>query len=105
MTTLINLTPHRVDVHGLTLQPSGQVARCVELRHQRPAVDGIQVTLAEYGDVIDLPDPRPGVFYIVSAIVLMAAPQRTDIFAPGPLIRTAEGHIIGCRGLSCTPAY
>jgi hypothetical protein len=67
-------------------------------------IGGIDVSVAEYGDVQGLPDPEPNTIFIVSAIVLMAVPHRRDVFAPGPAIRNDLGLVVGCDGLSGTPA-
>lgn len=107
---IINLTPHplniqRADSTMLEVAPSGTVARCAEVRAERPALDGIGVTLAQFGAVEGLPEPREGVVYVVSALVLAQVPHRPDVFAPGPALRDEEGRITGCVGLSCTPIY
>jgi len=110
---IVNLTPHEVTVKTdggeIVIPPSGQVARCAEKRSPAPALEtemgSIPVSRASYGAVEGLPDPQPGVVYIVSALVLAAVPERRDVFAPGPAIRDEEGRIIGCDGLSCSPAY
>lgn len=47
-----------------------------------------------------VPEPEEGVFYVVSALVRLAAPERTDFLSPGPLVRGADGQPIGCRGLT-----
>ena len=57
------------------------------------------------GAVLGLPHPRPGVYYIVSALVLAQVPNRADVFAPGPALRDADGRVVGCVGLSGTPAF
>lgn len=110
---LINLTPHKLNIgfdtttghKTVMVEASGDVARCDEQRIGCGSLDDIPVTLATYGAVTGLPSPEPGVAYIVSGLVLAAVPDRPDVFAPGPAIRDDQGKIIGCVGLSCTPAY
>ena len=108
--TLINLTPHAVTIcalHGfpiLTVPTSGAVAQCrVERWHDERIMVGvlhihIPIAVPEYSDIEGLPDPEPGVGYIVSAMVRQAS-GRPDVFSPGDAIRDDQGHVIGCRGL------
>ncbi len=106
---IINLTPHPLAIHTpagiIDVPPSGAVARCAEVRTDRPPIDGIPVPAASYGAVIGLPGPVPDTIYVASALVLAAVPDRADVFAPGPAVRDGEGKVVGCRGLTCTPAY
>lgn len=120
---LINLTPHAISLYDRNgerheVAPSGQIARVAQTREDRPAFqlddpispdgDGISrfdTNYSTFGQVEGLPEPEKGVAYLVSALVMSAVPDRTDVFAPGELLRDAEGRVIGARGLSCTPAY
>lgn len=102
----VNLTPHAINIEGgPEIPPSGMVARCAEVREQRRGIDGLEITLAWYGEVTGLPPAESGVAYIVSSLVLAAVPHREDVFAPGPAVRDEQGRIVACKGLSCTPAY
>lgn len=108
--SIVNLTPHALNIQRedgtmLEVAPSGTLARCAETREPRSAIAGLPVTLAGFGAVEGLPEPRPGVVYVVSGLVLAQVSHRADVFAPGPAIRDDQGRIIGARGLSCTPAY
>ncbi len=110
---LINLTPHRLDVKDengtwTTLSTSGQVARVTTQSTPAEPVDAefpavtvpISTWIVEYGEVEGLPDPEPGVGYVVSGLVLSAlGGSRPDVFAPGDLIRDSSGRPIGCHGL------
>lgn len=107
----INLTPHAISIRNeageeiLALPPSGQVARVAEQRENLGLLAGVEITRASYGAVEGLPEPRPGVAYIVSGMVLAACQDRADVFAPGVPVRDAEGRIVGARGLSASAAY
>src|SRR5690606_37349902 len=74
----INLTPHAVSIRNeageevLALPPSGAVARVAEQREALGLLAGIEISRASYGAAEGLPEPRPGVAYIVSALVLAA---------------------------------
>jgi len=93
----------------LEVPPSGTVARCAEQRENvlPLKIGGVEVVVSSvsFGAVENLPAPEPGTVYVVSALVLAAAPGRADVFAPGPAVRDADGRIIGCLGLTCSPAY
>jgi hypothetical protein len=95
----INLTPHTVNVMGLSIEPSGQVARCKEISEVFGYFAGVQMINRTYGEVEDLPEPQSGVVYIVSALVRMALPDRWDLASPGDLIRDENGQITGCENL------
>jgi len=57
-----------------------------------------------YGEIEGLPDPQPGVVYIVSMVVRQAAQAqgRTDVVSPDTspqgAIRDEQGRIIAVRG-------
>lgn len=106
LTGFVNLTPHAVNVQGYApLAPSGAVARCAETRSDAGTVAGVPVTVASFGAVEGLPAAQAGVYYIVSALVLAQVPERADVFAPGPALRDGDGRVVGCVGLSGTPAF
>ena len=52
--------------------------------------------MGSYGKVSNLPEPKDGVLYIVSAAVRTALPERNDLASPAHLVRDEEGRIIGC---------
>lgn len=106
MTTLINLTPHSLTLHGdgiVTIPPSGIVARLsVQRKFLKPiSIDGVElpVSKSEFGSVQDLPKPQDGTLYVVSAMVAGAV-NRADVFSPGELVRDAKGDVIGAKGLT-----
>ncbi len=106
-TKFINLTPHTVvfhlvydfrDLHSPTnlhFAPSGDVARLDERDEETPAIAGMATCRRSHGDISGLPDPVPGIVYIVSAFCLSAT-TRQDVVAPDTgksCIRTADGKI------------
>lgn len=102
---LKNMCPHDLDILAedgtvLTIKPTGVVPRCRQTEEVIGIVNGIKITRQTFGDVVDLPEPQEGVQLIVSRVVAMALPQRTDLLMPGPIIRGADGVAIGCKGLS-----
>lgn len=100
----INLTPHAVTIDGIaTFPPYGVVARVEMEMSKGVSVGGIRVNIRQPGRVVDLPDPVPGVSYIVSSMVLDALKgSRPDVYAPdtgADAIRNVQGHIVAVRGL------
>jgi hypothetical protein len=104
----VNLTPHPISIYddrpvsngpAATIPPSGLVARVavVELGTVPSPRSGCLYALVQYGQVQDLPDPRPDTDYIVSLVVALAARDRHDLLAPYQEVRDDAGSIIGCR--------
>jgi hypothetical protein len=108
---LINLTPHPISVCGMTVEPSGVVARVTE--QVTPVgtivVEGVEIPLVAraLGQVENLPEPQPDTLYIVSSMVASAAWQmgRIDVAAPGDFIRDEAGRIVGAASLIVSPDY
>ena len=96
----INLTPHTISLLQLfgspdnpgweiiDIEPSGAVARVAEFqtdpnRGALPSVLGVECVSAPVdAGVHGLPDPTPGVAYLVSGRLARAVPDRYDVFAP-----------------------
>jgi hypothetical protein len=109
--TLVNLTAHRIvifdsqdgNINVITIEPSGSIARVAQIVEADAPVDGIPVVRSRYGEVTGLPDPQPGTYYIVSAMVAQAVAGRPDVLSPdtGPdsALRDEEGRITGVRRL------
>lgn len=105
----VNLTPHTINLIDIfdnsrvhkSIPSSGTVARVLVTYTPIKYIDGIVIQQSSYSDVVDLPDPQEGTIFIVSNIVLQAIVNtgRTDVFAPGELLRNLDGQPIGCRGL------
>jgi len=126
---LVNKTPHPIHIYsqdtprtgatpeqlaaGLlaTIAPDGPPARLgmIELGtwHYEDvwAGDrsiGVGIEGVEYTRVNDLPEPQPGVRYIVSLPVALAcAAKRDDLVSPFLDVRNAEGTVVGCIMLAC----
>lgn len=99
--TIINLTPHEINVvGGAAFPPSGTVARVATVTESYGSRDGVPLTTQRFGEVTGLPDQEPGgPLYVVSAMVRMAVPHRGDVASPGELVRDASGAVIGCASL------
>ena len=102
--TLLNATPHALNIvqsdgSTLTLKASGICPRCESNEIVDRAIGLIQVTRQTLGHVEGLPDPVPGLYFIVSRLVASAT-KRDDLLVPGALLRDDQGKVIGCKGLS-----
>lgn len=110
---LVNLTPHEITIEYLTcrsiyhpegedwhkkkrvIAPSGKVARVKVIEtHEQQIIEQspfdewwserIDIVSNQYGEIVDLPNPKADTKYIVSSLVLQAASAqgRKDCFAP-----------------------
>ena len=105
---IINLTPHDVNIVAdnivTTIPKSGVVARCAQQTeiigelHYSDSI--IPITQTSYGEILDLPNPKPETYYIVSRLVMSAASGRSDLLVPNGLVRDDSGNIIGCESLA-----
>jgi hypothetical protein len=108
MNKLVNLTPHAVsllceDGSSLTLDPAGYAPRRVANRRELGVLNGLRVVSTTFGAVEGLPEPQPGVVFIVSALVAEGSPEREDLASPGEAIRDQQGRVIGALGLCAGP--
>lgn len=102
---VVNCTPHAITVAGVTIPPSGVIPRVQEWVEQIAilASEGgteIPLTRTRLGDLVGLPDPEPGTWYVVSRMTAEAAPEREDLLIPGKQIRDDQGRICGAESLS-----
>jgi hypothetical protein len=118
---LVNLTPHPIVIQlstgeRMTFEAEKPAARVV----CKPNPVGEPLTIdvndrlipvnraQEFGAVENIPEPREGVGYIVSGMVLARCFGRTDVFGPatGPMdgaIRDEKGNIIAVTRLVAAP--
>ena len=98
--TLINLTPHVINLPGgVELEPTTSTPRVSVTEKRRPSVCGFCTISEIFGEVENLPERQPDTFYIVSRLVKLASPDRKDLVVPGCLTRDEKGRIIGCKAL------
>ena len=104
MKNVLNFTPHALNVVGLdgsvTTFPSVGVARVATSTVSVTPINGFGVVATAFADVTGLPDPQDGVYYVVSRLVLLACPDRSDLLCPGELIRDSAGNVTSCDGFS-----
>jgi hypothetical protein len=106
---IINLTPHAITIHDITIQPSGTIARAGEWVEPAAPIsldDGrvISTSWVTYTRLEDLPAPTPDTYYVVSLVVAQAAAathrSTADLLTPGEQVRDAGGRVVGCRSLA-----
>ena len=100
MLKFVNATPHPIVLNdGRVFEPSGILPR---VSQEISEFDGDLIATQSFGEVEGLPEPETGVVYIVSAMVLSACKDRTDLVAPATnhelTIRNEKGHIISVPG-------
>lgn len=107
----VNLTPHALNIRALNgavvvLPPSADgPARVIydRLPPEQVQIAGHEIAISVAGsprEIIGLPEPEPGVVYIVAKAVSDAVPARGDLMSPGRLLRDADGNVVGCDGLT-----
>lgn len=110
----VNLTPHDVVLcpepqSKIVIPKSGTVARVAtrKTKVSEIAIEDKKIPVYEiqYGNIEGLPEPQPGVIYIVSLLVLQAVRgSRSDVVAPDTspdsAIRDNSGNIICVKGFT-----
>ena len=98
----VNMMPHSIHLNdGRVFEPSGDVAR---VNQTISSFDENGIAEQSFGMVTGLPEPKKGVIYIVSALVLgrAQAEGRRDVVAPATghreSIRNEQGQIVSVPG-------
>ena len=101
---VINCTPHDVNIYtpsGCCTYPAAKdPARAIYVRRTAGAVDGTLIYRRFTEDIVNLPDPKPGTYYIVPKTLAQACPEREDLIFPGTVVRDADGRVVGCIDFS-----
>ena len=107
-TVMLNRTEHSVKIFNtigvetpdmVLEQYKGEPIRVSCESRKVDTVEGIDIYENIYGEVTGLPEFKEGIYYVVSAMVRQALPERKDLLSPGQLIRNEAGQPIGCLGL------
>ena len=105
---MLNRTEHKVTIFNIVgvntpdmvlEKYTGEPIRVSCESRKVGTIEGVDIYENVYGEVTGLPEYVEGVFYVVSAMVRQALPERKDLLSPGQLIRNEEGQPIGCLGL------
>lgn len=102
MSQIINLTPHPVKLiqDGEIVRewdkPSSEIKlpRLIEEVTDGGTIDGVPIKNKRYGRCENLPQEKPGTYYIVSGLIASAL-RRSDLLVPNT-VRDEQGKIIGC---------
>jgi|TARA_R100000084_G_C4608938_1_gene127033 hypothetical protein len=107
--TFTNLTPHSINLiaevedESFTISPSGNTLRLDSTEKTlfrfcyAPEISVHQVTYSVAGE---LPPMIENHYYIVSALVANAYPDRRDFLMVHKTVRDDNGRIIGCRAFA-----
>ena len=121
---IINCTPHDVAIYStadcymyngslylregdeehpepLSVYPAAKEPTRVTLAQKVDGmVDGILIYWWAPDEIVNLPEPKPGTYYIVSKMVAQAWPAREDFIFPGTVVRDESGDVVGCIDFS-----
>lgn len=121
---VINCTPHDVAIYNTTdcilhdgslyLREEGEEypeplrvylavkepARATFVQRPTGRADGILIYRWFPDEIVNLPEPKPYTYYIVSKMVAQACPERKDLIFPGTLVRNESGDVVGCIDFS-----
>lgn len=115
MASIVNLTPHAVNLIGAegetlaVFAPTGTIARAAQTDITVGQVEvapgvSVDVVSTSFGDPTDLPDPAEGTYYVVSILTAQAAKaagrSTSDLLVTSDPVRGDDGRIIGCRRFS-----
>ena len=95
---IINCTPHPINLlDGEVIEKSGIIPRLIEKEKKIESIEKYSLYQKSFGQIDNLPEKKPDTYYIVSALIVQACPEREDLLVPR-VIRDGQGKIIGCDG-------
>lgn len=106
---IINLTPHDITIldeynREVAVLPGTVADKCASVYLENvneTEINGVPVFDREIQKLVNLPEPEPNVYYVVSAITERCLPEyRPDILTVCKQVRDSYGRVIGCRGLA-----
>lgn len=120
MSLIINRTPHPVNLlnpdnsvrfcwvpEGEPIRLAQETCKMGELTYDKPIENddenevfiNVPLTWTKFGST-NLPEQQDDVYYIVSALVKNAFPDRTDLLIPNEIVRDEGNNVIGCRSFA-----
>ena len=125
---IINCTPHNINIYStadcyirdgflcfrvgalddegefpqpfLTYPAAKEPARVIFIQKHAGMADGIHIYRWVPDEIVNLPGPKPGTYYIVPKMVAQACPEREDLILPGTVVCNAEDNVVGCVDFS-----
>lgn len=121
---IINCTPHDVSIYNttdccmyngslylregdeehpepLSVYPAAKnPARAIYVQRTAGVADGALIYRRFPEEVANLPEPKPGTYYIVPKMLAQACPERKDFIFPGTVVRDESGDVVGCIDFS-----
>ena len=121
---IVNLTPHDVAIYSTAdcymyngslylregdeeypeplhvYQAAKESARAIYVQRTAGMADGFLIYRMTPREIIGLPEPKPGTYYIVPKMLAQACPEREDLIFPGTLMYDAEDNVVGCIDFS-----
>jgi hypothetical protein len=119
---IVNLTPHSLNIYppetadriepgsvgplqvippstAYPPAPLGQTVVGTGFVHDGVVVEDVAFG-ADAGHTTNLPDPVPGIWFVVSLVVGLACAHRDDLLVPHAYVRDRSGSIVGSRKLA-----
>lgn len=84
----------------LTYPAAKEPARVTFIQKPAGMADGILIYRWFPEEVVNLPEPKTDMYYIVSKMVAQACPEREDLIFPGTLVHDADDNVVGCIDFS-----
>ena len=83
-----------------TYPAAKEPARVTFVQKTAGMADGILIYWWAPEELVNLPEPKPDTYYIVSKMLAQACPEREDFILPGNLVRNESGDVVGCIDFS-----
>lgn len=106
---IVNLTPHPVEIvdadgEVVRVLESEGIARAVQTDSPVEDLDDIPMVCSTYGGTEGLPEPKQGVYLLVSMMTANAAKDEgrncSDLLIPAGIVRDDDGQITGSTSLA-----
>ena len=101
---IINMTPHAItwvkpSGESCVIESSGTI-RCECKTELVESIGDLEIYSNSYVLKDSLPAAKPGVYYVVSALVAARLTGRDDVLVVNETVRDSAGRIIGCKSFA-----
>lgn len=105
---IVNLIPHEVNILDSSARviktfAAASLNECVSVKYKKrvfESIDTFPIFNYEVASVVNLPDPVPNTYFIVSSLVAEALPHRNDLLVVAGVVRERSGRVVGCTHLA-----